>query len=152
MSERVHWEKEAGQDEKQEEKQEEKHDEKQEEKGHGEKLARDPVGAVVWATILIWAGLVFLADSLGLWGQLLAFPTLAPWPAVLAGAGLIVIGGAFFRLLVPEHSRPVTGAFVVGAVLIALGVGSAIGYELALPLVLIGVGALILLRNLLPRR
>jgi hypothetical protein len=36
----------------------EKDDEKREEKSPEEKWRRDPVGSVIWACILIWAGVV----------------------------------------------------------------------------------------------
>ena len=49
-------------DEKELEKQEEK---STDEKSYEEKYRRDPLGAVVWALILIWAGLVLLAQNMG---------------------------------------------------------------------------------------
>ena len=54
-------------DEKFDEKEQEKREEKSpEEKNWEEKYRRDPLGSVIWACILIWAGLVFLADNLKL--------------------------------------------------------------------------------------
>lgn len=147
MSETPRWQ----QDEKQEEKQEEKHDEKHEEKGGGEKWQRDPVGAVVWAAILIWAGVALLAETLGLLGTVGPLPGITAWSAIFTGAGLIVIAGAAFRLLVPEYRRPVAGRFILGAVLIGVGLGNVVGYTLVWPLVLVAIGVYLLIRNLMPR-
>ena len=53
-------------DEKFDEKAMEKQDEKStEEKSWDEKWARDPLSAVTWALIFIWAGFVLLASNLG---------------------------------------------------------------------------------------
>jgi len=49
-----------GEKEEKEEKEEEK-----EEKSWDEKYRRDPLSAIVWAVILIWVGVVLLADNLG---------------------------------------------------------------------------------------
>ena len=46
--------------------QEEKDIDKVEEKSAEEKWRRDPLGSITWAVILIWAGLVLLADNLGM--------------------------------------------------------------------------------------
>ena len=47
--------------EKEEEKAEKEHE--KEEKTWDEKWRRDPLSGIVWATILIWAGVVFCASS-----------------------------------------------------------------------------------------
>lgn len=60
MSERQYSEKEEKDVEKREEKEE------KEEKSWEEKWHRDPLGTATWAVILIWAGLVLLADNMGL--------------------------------------------------------------------------------------
>ena len=38
------------------------------EKEYEEKYRRDPLGTIVWAVILIWAGVVFMANNLGYLG------------------------------------------------------------------------------------
>ncbi|MDI7276700.1 MAG: hypothetical protein QME94_12035 [Anaerolineae bacterium] len=130
------------------EKAEEKQSEKQEEKGRGEKWQRDPVSAIVWALILIWAGLVLLADSLGALGQLVALPA---WSVILIGAGLILLFEAAFRLLAPAYRRPVGGIVVLAIILIAIGLSSAFGIFTILPLALVIIGLYLLLRGLIGR-
>ena len=88
----------APMDEKREEK-EEKEVDKREEKTVEEKWRRDPLGGVAWACILIWAGLVFLADNLGFLATLPVNRFLPPgieifrpqvWPIIFLGAGVIL--------------------------------------------------------------
>ena len=56
----------------------EKQDEKQEKRWE-EKWRRDPLSAVVWAGILIWAGLAFLAQNMGF---LARFERLEAWSLI----------------------------------------------------------------------
>ena len=59
-------------DEKFDEKDREKREEKSsQEKSWEEKYRRDPVSSVVWAGVLVWAGLVLLASNLGFFGGFL---------------------------------------------------------------------------------
>ena len=149
MSERPH-------DEKEEEKEEEKKHEKseKEEKSWEEKWRRDPVGGVVWALILIWAGLVFLAENLGTLRAIFGgrFERLEAWPFIFFGAGALVLLGVVVRLLVPTYRRPIGGDLILGAVFIAVGLGWWIGWTYVGPIAVIGVGLAILLGGLMRRR
>jgi hypothetical protein len=97
----------------------EKEREKQEEKSV-EKYRRDPLGAIIWALILIWAGVVLLLDNLGYLDQVrsaLAVESPAwlerigagAWPLIFLGAGVILLFEVLIRLLVPAYRRSVTG-------------------------------------------
>ncbi|MBN1886863.1 MAG: hypothetical protein JW850_02695 [Thermoflexales bacterium] len=127
-----------------EEKQEEK-----DEKSRGEKWRRDPLSAAIWAGILIWAGLVLLASNLGL---LAPFEWLEAWSLVFLGAGLIVLLEAGIRLAVPAYRRPVAGTVIFAIILIAIGLGDLIRWEVIWALVLIAGGVIILLQGLGWRR
>jgi hypothetical protein len=141
------------------EKSEEKDREKREEKTAEEKWRRDPLGAIVWAAILIWAGLVFLADNLGYLDTLRGLPGPGPdwfigsgaWSLVLLGAGVIILGEVVVRLLVPAYRRPVTGSIIFAVILIGLGLGNLTNWNLVWPLVLIGLGISFLLRGFIRR-
>jgi len=147
-------------DEKSLEKQEEKsRDEKRsEEKNWEEKWRRDPITAVIWALIFIWAGVVLLLDNLGLLQQMLSnlaastnlqfLRSMQAWSVILVGAGIILLIEVLIRLLVPEYRRSVAGTFFFAIVLIGLGLGNEIGWTLVLPLALIGLGLSVLLRGL----
>jgi hypothetical protein len=127
--------------------------EEKEEKGRGEswdeKWRRDPVDAVVWAFILIWAGLVFLAENMGL---LVRFEGLEAWSIGFIGAGLIVLLGVVVRLLVPAYRRPVTGSLIFGVILLGIGLGEVVGWVAIGPLILIAIGVGMLLRGFLQGR
>jgi hypothetical protein len=111
-----------------------------------EKWRRDPLSGAVWAIILIWAGLVLLADNLGLFSR---FEWFNAWGVILTGAGLIVLLEAALRLLIPAYRRPVGGTLIWGAILVAFGLGNLIGVSIAWPLILIAIGVGLLLRGLL---
>ena len=125
--------------------------EEKEEKGRegswDEKWRRDPVDAAGWAAIFIWAGLVFLADNLDLFGT-----RWEAWPIIFLGAGLIVLLGAAVRLLVPAYRRPVTGSLIFGVILLGIGLGELTRWDVVGGLILIAIGVGVLLRGLLRDR
>ena len=127
-----------------------------EEKQWDEKSRRDPLGAIVWPAILIWAGLVLLAANLGMLdrvigrGEGLGGPT--TWSLILLGAGVIVVLEVVVRLLVPDFRRPVTGSLIFAVILIGLGLGNLTNWGVVWPLIIIVVGLSILLRGFFPRR
>ena len=127
----------------------EKQDEK-DEKSRGEKWRNDPLGAVIWALILIWTGLVFLADNLG-W--LTQFELANSWGLIFIGAGLIVWLEVLIRLVMPQYRRPVVGTFIFGIILLGIGAGITFGttpqvWSIIFALVIIAAGVSILLRGL----
>ena len=147
-------------DEKQEkfdEKELEKHDEKSaDEKSYDEKYRRDPLGSIIWALILIWVGLVLLAQNMGYleqWGirlQLADLPFEVPfvgdsWSLIFLGIAVIVMIEIIIRLLIPDYRRPLMGSVIFLIVCIGLAFGS---WNFIWPLILIAIGASILLRGL----
>jgi hypothetical protein len=130
----------------------EKEREKEQEKSRGgdekrwdEKVRRDPFGTTLAGSILVWSGLVLLASNLGWLGPQAAY---TPWSLILVGAGVILLLGVAFVLLVPSYRRPVGGLVVLACLLLAGGVASTFGLALLGPVLLIGIGAVILLRAL----
>ena len=139
------------------EKFDEKEMEKNEEKAPEEKWRRDPLSSIVWACILIWAGLVFLASNLG-WLDAIVSESeeitgisaidnvLSAWSLVLAGAGVIILLEVAIRLLIPAYRRPVMGTFIFGIILIGIGLGDLINWNILWPLIIIGIGLSFLVR------
>jgi len=136
MSDRQYQEKQEKEEEKQEDRAE------KEEKSWDEKWRRDPLSALVWATILIWAGLVLLASNLGL---LVRYEWLDAWGFVFIGAAVIILLEVVIRLLVPQYRRPVTGSLILAVILLGIGLGNLVGWGLVWPLVLIAIGLTIVL-------
>jgi hypothetical protein len=120
-----------------------------EEKSWDEKWRRDPLSAAIWAGILVWAGLVFLADNLGLLARI---ERLDAWGLIFAGAGLLVLLEVVVRSLVPDYRRPVIGTLVFGIILLGIGLGDLVGWGVIWAVVLIIIGLSILVRGFLGRR
>jgi len=129
-----------------EEEKSEKEREKEQEKSWDEKWRRDPVGAVVWAFILMWAGAVLLAENLGYLAQFEQLDSV--WSIILFGAGAIVLLGIAVRLVVPAYRRSIGGDLILATVLIGVGLGDIFGWSIVLPLVLIAIGLGALLRGI----
>ena len=120
-----------------------KEGEKEEEKGRGvfgsEKYRRDPVSGVVVAACLIWGAVVWI------WYQAVGLPpNVEAWSVGLIGAGVIVLLGVVFRLLVPAYRRPLGGGIILGVVLLGVGLGEIVSWVIIGPLVLIAIALSIL--------
>ncbi len=140
-------------DEKENEKEEEKsekEDEKKDEKSPDEKWRRDPLGSLIWALILIWAGIVFLMETTGTLANLrdsLNVAKLEAWPLIALGAGLLFLLEVVIRLLMPTYRRPIVGALILAVVLIGIGSEQITGKEVIWALILIALGAGLLIRG-----
>ena len=133
-------------------KEEEKEYEKEEEKSRGgwgyEKWRRDPLSAIVWAGILIWAGLVFLAGNLGFFAGLrIRGSYVEAWSIIFVGASVIVFLEAVVRLVMPAYRRAVGGTLFFAIVLLGVGLGNLVGWEVVGPLILIALGLSVLVRG-----
>ena len=133
------------------EKQEEKNEKQGEkhEKSWDEKWHRDPLNAAVWAVIIIWAGLMLLAESLNLLDW---FPWLEPWSLFFLGAGAILLLEVGIRLLMPAYRQPVILNAILGIIFLAIGLGDIISWECLLPLAVIVAGLYLLFRGVFRRR
>lgn len=131
-----------------------KHDEKVEE--------RDTLSSVVWAIMLIWAGLVFFAANTGWLDTIITHSFMARylpdemvvfepviWGIILLGAGIILLAEAVVRLLMPSYKRRVLGTFILGIVFVGVGLGNFFGWDLVWPFILIVMGICVLLGGLL---
>jgi hypothetical protein len=119
----------------------------------------DLLSAIVWAFILIWAGIVFLAGNLG-WLEtivgkfrdLTGFPFfdkfLSVWPLVLAGMGAILLIEVILRLLIPAFRKPILGTLILGLVFLGIALDELIQVELLWPVVIIVIGLIVLIRGL----
>ena len=144
-------------------------DEKESEKEmqkHEEKGDQDLLNAVVGAAILIWAGVLLLANNLGFLNvftdfleQLpigrsflpfdLPFISLEGLQVFFLGAGVILLAEFLLRLLLPAYRRRTFGPLIGMVVFFSLGLGS---WELVGPLVLIAVGVAVLVGGFFRRR
>jgi len=121
---------------------EEKEREK-EEKSWEEKWREDPLSAVVWALILVWAGIALLIGNL----DVLKDTSLEGWNLVFAGAGVILLVEVVVRVLVPAYRQPVIGGLILGFVFLAIGLGDLGIWDAIWPLAIILLGVALLLRG-----
>ena len=105
--------------------------------------------AIYWGGVIIWAGLVFGADSLGILPQV---GGASAWSWVFLGAGLYALLGALFRITSPDYPNPTTWDWVWAGILIILGLGGFFSFNIAWPFLLVLVGVAILGKALLRLR
>ncbi|MFZ5918429.1 MAG: LiaF transmembrane domain-containing protein [Chloroflexota bacterium] len=126
----------------------EEKEEKTEEKSWDEKWRRDPLSAVVWAGILIWAGVVLLAQNLGLFDR---WESVSAWSFIFIGAGLIVLGEAIVRFVMPQFRRSILGTAIFGIVLLGIGLGNLVNWGILWAIILIVLGLSLLFRGFFNR-
>ncbi len=130
------------------EKTEEKQHEKMDEKTWEEKHRRDPLSRGILAGILIWAGVVLLANNLDILRDIPLVGEMSAWSLAFAGAGLIILVEVLIRLVVPEYSGPVIGSLIIALVFLGIGLDDLVGWSIIWPAIVIGFGVVILFRAL----
>jgi hypothetical protein len=115
---------------------------------HSERRERQRLVGLWWAVVLIWAGLIFGADSMGLLPQI---GDADSWSWVFLGAGVFGILGALYRVTSPDVPNPTTWDWVWGSFCLIIGLGDFTTMNIAWPLVLILVGGIILVIGLFRR-
>ena len=136
------------------------YDEKEEQK-HKEKSHNDQLSSLVWALILIWAGLVFLGDNLGLMNAIVADPIqigditirqIGTWSMIFLGAGVLVFVEGLIRTFVPVYRASTGSDFFLAAIFLGIGLGGLIGYSLVWPFILIAMGLATLASAMIRKR
>jgi hypothetical protein len=131
-----------------------------------EKWERDPLGAIIWALILIWAGVVLLVTTTGnldIFTNILTSLGIEPvefpieidilpygaWSVFFFGAGLILVFELIIRVIVPSYRRRIVGTAIVMVVFFGLATGN---WLLIGPLILIAIGLSIIVGGLTRRK
>jgi len=114
---------------------------------HRRSSRRDGLGGVFWAAMLIMAGMVFLADNVGV---LPRYGGANIWDWLMLGAGGLLLVDALIRILLPDVSPPEPFWVIVGMVLLALGSSAIFSLRLTQwwPAILIFIGVASLARAL----
>jgi hypothetical protein len=144
------------------EKFDEKEREKREEKSPEEKWRNDPLGTLIFACILIWAGIVLLLDNLGTldqWTTRMIESTgwtfLADhdaWQYIALGAGLLVVLEIVLRLVVPAYRRSIVGSAIWAIILLGIGLGGWVHWNLLWPLIIILIGLSVIFRGVFRKK
>lgn len=119
-----------------------------ESKVRSEHEARKRLESLWWAGVLIWAGLVFAADSLGILPQV---GEASAWSWVFFGAGLYGMLGNLYRLTSLDQPNPTAWDYIWSGFLLLVGLGDVTTVDVFWPLVLVIVGAVILVGALRQR-
>src|SRR2546430_2623929 len=93
------------------------------EREHGDTLTR-----VIWASILIFVGLVFLADTTG---YLPSIPNTTAWTWIMLGAGALLVLEALIRTFSVDHPQPHLFGLIGGIVLLGIGASAIFGVHLS---------------------
>ena len=113
-----------------------------------ERKERKRLEALWWAGALIWAGLVFAADSLGLLPQIGESDA---WTWVFLGAGLYGLLGSLYRVARPDSPNPTAWDYIWSGGLFIIGLVGMSPVEVFWPLILVLVGVVILAEALFQR-
>jgi hypothetical protein len=122
---------------------------KVEETARAEHKERKRLEAIWWAGALIWAGLVFAADSLGLLPQIGESDA---WSWVFFGAGLYGMLGNLYRVANQNFPNPMAWDYIWSGGLLIVGLASMSLVDVFWPLILVLVGVVILAETLFQRR
>jgi hypothetical protein len=99
------------------------------------------INAIYFGGVLLWAGIVFAADSLGYLPQI---GYSSAWSWIFLGAGLFSLVGNLVRQVSPGILNPSGFDYLFGSVLLAIGIGGFTSLYIALSLLLVLVGGAIL--------
>ncbi len=106
---------------------------------------RERLESLWWAGALIWAGLVFAADSLGVLPQI---GDADAWSWVFFGAGLYGMLGNLYRLASLDRPNPSAWDYIWSGFLLIAGLGGVSEVDIFWPLVLVLIGAAVLVNAL----
>jgi serine/threonine protein kinase len=134
-------EKEHDYDEKTREKEDEKGAEKEAEKSEfwGDVAGSDRLSQFTWGGVILWAGIAFLLESAGAFGNV--------WAWVFAGAGALMLAEVGARMALPDYRARPGGRFIMGLVFLMVGLGLGVGFGSLWPLILIAIGIGLLLNR-----
>ncbi len=115
------------------------------EQKENEKKERQRLEGLWWAVVLIWAGLIFGAESLGLLPQI---GNADSWSWVFLGAGVFGTLGNLYRVTSPDSPNPTTWDWSWSGIFLIIGLGGFTALNISWPLILILVGGVILVKAL----
>ena len=107
------------------------------------RVGRQELKGLWWGVTLLWAGLIFGADSLGLLPQIGASTS---WSWIFAGAGIVGLLGAVYRVVASDVPDPTTWDWIWAGFCLIVGLGGFTALRISWPLILIVAGFVLLFR------
>lgn len=121
---------------------------KAQQKAMQEKAERKRLEGFWWGAVIIWAGIIFIADYLDI---LPSVREASAWSWIFLGAGAFGLVGAIFRAASDELPNPTGWDYFWSALFLIIGASGFFGGGVTFPIVLIVIGITIL-GNVLYRR
>jgi hypothetical protein len=118
------------------------------EQKYDERKERRRLEGLWWAVVVIWAGLVFGADGMGLMPQV---GDASAWSWIFLGAGMVGILGSFYRLTLSNVPNPTAWDWVWGGICLIIGLDGFVTLNIFWPLILTLVGGIALVNGLWSR-
>ena len=106
-----------------------------------EKAERKRLESYWWAAVLIWSGLIVVAELLGILPEI---GTANAWSWIFLGAGVFGLIGALMRVIHPDLPKPTGWDYFWSILFLIIGSVSFFGGGIAFPIVLLVVGIAIL--------
>ncbi len=114
-----------------------------------QKETRPRLDAFYWAAALIWIGLMFWADSLGILPQI---GESSAWTWIFLGGGVAGLLLNFYSYSAPQYANPTSGDYIWSGILLLFGLGDLTAFTIPWPLILVVVGVIFLANSLLRHR
>ena len=121
---------------------------KAEQEAMQEKAERKRLESFWWGAVIIWAGIVFIADYLEV---LPSVREAGAWSWIFLGAGIFGLLGAIIRVVSEELPNPTGWDYFWSALFLIIGASGFFGGGITFPIVLVVIGIAIL-GNVLFRR
>jgi hypothetical protein len=106
-----------------------------------DKAERKRLEGFWWAAVLIWAGLVFVADYFGFLPEIGGANA---WSWIFFGAGTLGLIGALVRVVSADMPKPTGWDYFWSALFLIIGATGFFGGGVAFPIVILVVGVAIL--------
>jgi len=107
----------------------------------GDKKERKYLDAIFWGGVLLWAGLIFGAETLGLVPQI---GNASAWSWIFLGAGVYGLLMSVVRLVSENFSNPTTWDWVWSVSFFIIGAAGFIAFDIPWWLILILIGVAVL--------
>jgi hypothetical protein len=106
-----------------------------------DKAERKRLEGLWWAAVLIWAGLVFVADYFGLLPEISGANA---WSWIFVGAGVFGLISALIRVVNSELPKPTGWDYFWSILFLVIGATGFLGEGVAFPIAIVVVGFAIL--------
>lgn len=106
---------------------------------------RKYLDSLFWGAAILWAGLVFGADRLGVLPQI---GDADEWSWILLGMGVYALLGGIWRMNSETYPDPTNWDWIWAGIFLILGIGGFATIDISWPLILILIGGIMLVNTI----